>query len=73
MRIGILGSGAVARKSNLRFAEHVRDGRSQLVCEIGGELREPCEGIVKSLEHFVEGDRQWLEFAGPSCGTNMLF
>ena len=40
--------------------------------EIGGELREPCEGIVESLEHFVEGDRQRLKFARPSCGTNML-
>ena len=60
--------GAVARQSDLRFTQHICDGSAQFVCEVGGELRKPCKGIIKSLEHFIESDGQGLKFGGQLAG-----
>src|SRR6266498_2780810 len=52
-RFTVFGSRAIPRKSNLRFAHHIGDGRSQLVGEVGRKLREPRERIVEALEHVI--------------------
>src|SRR5207249_10758147 len=40
------------------LAQHIGNGRSQLVRQVGRELREPRKGIVQPFEHFVERDRK---------------
>ena len=68
----ILGSSAISREGNLRFAQHIGDRRSKLVREIGGELREPGKRIVETFEHLVESDSERLQLARPPGGTNTL-
>ena len=41
--LAVLGGGAISRKGDLRFAEHIGDRRSKFVRKIGRELREPGE------------------------------
>ena len=64
--LAILGSGAIACESDLRFAQHIGNGRSQFVSEIGGELREPRKRIVKPVEHLVERDGKRSKLAWPT-------
>src|SRR5438093_2275244 len=70
--LAILGSRALSRESNLRFAQHIGDGRSQLVREVGGELREARKRIVESRKHLVESHRERLKLARPPSGTDAL-
>src|SRR5205807_4231433 len=64
--LAVLGRRALTREGNLCFAHHICDGRSQLVREIGGKLREPSKGIVEPLKHVVEGESQRLKLARPA-------
>ena len=71
--LAILGSSALPRQSNLCFAQHIGNGRPQLVREVGGKLREPRKGIVQPLEHIIESDGEGLKLPRPvSRGHSLL-
>ena len=70
--LAILGSGAISRKGNLRFAQHIGNRRPQLVREIGRKLREPGKRIVETFEHLVESGGERLQLARPPSGTDRL-
>ena len=70
--LAIVGSGAISREGNLRFAQHIGDRRSQFVREIGGKLREPRKRIVEAFKHLVESNCEGLKLARPAGGTNTL-
>src|SRR6266550_5931415 len=70
--LAIVGSGAISREGNLRFAQHIGDRRSKLVREIGGKLREPGKRIVEAFKHLVESDCEGLQLAWPPGGTDTL-
>src|SRR6266576_4069407 len=70
--LAIVRSGAISREGNLRFAQHIGDRCSQLVCKIGRELREPGKRIVETFEHLVESDCERLQLVRPPGGTDTL-
>src|SRR5690348_8004918 len=61
---------AIASQSNLSFAEHVADRRSQFVREIGGKLGKSRERIFQSTKHIVERGGQGTQLGRPEFGIN---
>ncbi|MCY1418760.1 hypothetical protein D9M71_343290 [compost metagenome] len=58
---------ARAGQGDLGVSQQVRQGRAQLVGDVGGKRRKTLEGIVQAPEHGIEGLGQFGQLDGHLC------